>query len=487
MRKTILILAVMLAGAGAVRAALPVADALGEERLGLWRVAVLPWRNPAVNQWRMQSGLTTVGAGYSGRSDGYQWSLGADTYTKYRNSTLWGSAAYANGKDRDVVWCETADRDIVYPYLLADSVGGDLSRETYTFSGGYADRKGRWAWGASLSYRATLEYRDVDPRPKNVVGCLDASAGAAFLLGKDYYAGVSLAFRKYKQSNDIDFKSEMGVDKIFHLTGMGTHYRRFAGAGLDTYYDGYRYGVTADIYPSSGRGVFVSVDMSRFSFDNILSDFNKLPMASASHRAIEAEAGWLSGGERTWWGVAARADAYRRHGRENIFGDAAAGIYPQIGSNEMYADNGTGAGLRGMWGCRFGDGVRFAAMADGAWNRRVTTYIEPWRHSRINAITAALSAGALVDLPHGWLAGADAGVSFYSPFSCGIVFTDRGADSETAELENLELNAYERASTGRTRAGARLSAAHAIAGRYMLQLAAEMRHHDYAITLNLIF
>ena len=322
---------------------------------------------------------------------------------------------------------------------------------------------------------------------KNVVGCLDASAGAAFLLGKDYYAGVSLAFRKYKQSNDIDFKSEMGVDKIFHLTGMGTHYRRFAGAGLDTYYDGYRYGLTADIYPSSGRGVFVSVDMSRFSFDNILSDFNKLPMASASHRAIEAEAGWLSGGERTWWGVAARADAYRRHGRENIFGDAAAGIYPQIGSNEMYADNGTGAGLRGMWGCRFGDGVRFAAMADGAWNRRVTTYIEPWRHSRINAITAALSAGALVDLPHGWLAGADAGVSFYSPFSCGIVFTDRGADSETAELENLELNAYERASTGRTRAGARLSAAHAIAGRYMLQLAAEMRHHDYAITLNLIF
>jgi len=486
MRYGALVIALSL-GCAAAQAVLPVAEAIGEERLGLWHVAALPWQNPAVNQWRMSAGLTRVGAAYAAGDKGHQWSLGADTYTRYKTSTLWGSASYSNGKDDNAVWCETADYDIVYPYILADSVGGALSRERYSFAGGYADRRGRWAWGARLSYAATLEYRAVDPRPKNVVGCLDAAAGAAYEFGRGYYAGASLNFCKYKQSNDIDFKSEMGVDKIFHLTGMGTHYRRFAGAGLSTYYDGYRYGLTADIYPSSGRGFFASADVSRFSFDNILSDFNKLPMASAVHKSIEAEAGWLEGGDKEYWGATARMSAYRRHGSENIFGDAAAGIYPQIGSNDMYADNGTSAGLRGMWGRRFGAASRFAIVADAGWNRRITTYIEPWRQSILNNITATLSAGADVLLPRGWLAGAEAGMSAYRPFSCSLVMTGTGIDPEMRQAEDLVRHDFDYASSGRVRAGGRLWAARTVAGRYMLQLAAEVRHHDYEITLNLIF
>ena len=161
MRYGALVIALSL-GCAAAQAVLPVAEAIGEERLGLWHVAALPWQNPAVNQWRMSAGLTRVGAAYAAADKGHQWSLGADTYTRYKTSTLWGSASYSNGKDDNAVWCETADYDIVYPYILADSVGGALSRERYSFAGGYADRRGRWAWGARLSYAATLEYRDVE-------------------------------------------------------------------------------------------------------------------------------------------------------------------------------------------------------------------------------------------------------------------------------------------------------------------------------------
>lgn len=495
MRLKALILLLTL-GAAHAWAADP-ATAIGEERLGLWHVASLPWQNPAVNQWRMDCGLTRVGAGYSHESagtdrdarfgrGGHNWSVGADTYTKYRTSTLWGAAKYANGLLKDAVWNETADYDIVYPYILADSIGGDLHREQYSFSGGYADHSGRWAWGAELSYLATLEYRDVDPRPRNVVGTLDAAAGAAYRIAGDYYAGVSFNFRKYKQSNDIDFKSEMGVDKIFHLTGMGTHYRRFAGTALSTYYDGYRYGVGADIYPASGRGFFLSVAMSRFSFDNILSDLNKLPMASAWHKTIAVEAGWLARADRFYGGVSARTAAYRRHGSENVFGDAAAGIFPQIGSNEMYADNGTSAALKGLWGLKSGT-LRVASVADAEWQRRVTTYIEPWRHSTVNAVAASLGAGADFVLPHSWLLGAGASVHFYSPFSCDMAYGSAGSDSETVQLDNIEMEAYRLASTHRTRGAARISAAHTVADRYMVQAAAEMRHHDYTFSLSVIF
>ena len=472
-----------------------VTASLGEERLGVWHMATLPYRNPAINQWRMSTGLTRVDGAYTSRTDHgdvdtrlgsgeHAWSAGADTYTKYRSSTLWGAARYLNGSVEDAVWCETADPGIVYPYLLADSVGGDMKQEKYAFSGGYADNKGRWAWGAELSYEATLAYRDVDPRPKNVVGKLDAAVGIAYAIGQSYHAGISLNFRKYKQTNDIDFKSEMGVDKIFHLTGMATHYNRFGGDALSTYYDGYRYGVSADFYPSAGQGVFASCALSRFSFDNILTGLNKLPMASAWHKSIEVECGWLQPGAHTYAGGSAHFSAYRRHGSENIFGDASAGIYPQIGSNAMYADNGTSAGAKGMWGLYFGNGSRFSAMADATWHRRVTTYVEPWRHSRVNDITVSIGAGTDFVLPHRWLFSAGADAVFYRPFDCAMTFTEAGSDSEMRQLEAIELHCHDLAVNAQTGGGVALGIARTIADRYMLRLSADWHRRTYTQSIH---
>jgi hypothetical protein len=37
-----------------------------------------------------------------------------------------------------MLWNENADYDVIYPYVAADSIGGDMKFENYTFSGGYA-------------------------------------------------------------------------------------------------------------------------------------------------------------------------------------------------------------------------------------------------------------------------------------------------------------------------------------------------------------
>ena len=86
-----------------------------------------------------------------------------------------------------------------------------------------------------------------------MTGLLAVSAGAGRRIAGSYFGALSLNYAKYKQTDDIDFVSQLGVEKIYHLTGLGNHYCRFAGVGAESYYNGNRYGLTANLYPSSGR------------------------------------------------------------------------------------------------------------------------------------------------------------------------------------------------------------------------------------------
>lgn len=88
------------------------------------------------------------------------------SFIRKGNSSLWGEARYKNGKKTGRRWNETSDYLLLYPYVMGDTVGGDLKSEQYYFSGGYAYRKGSYTIGAEGSYGADIEYRNADPRPK---------------------------------------------------------------------------------------------------------------------------------------------------------------------------------------------------------------------------------------------------------------------------------------------------------------------------------
>ena len=88
------------------------------------------YHNPVINQFRKPYSLNTVGISFNARSENHALNqqqgdserLGAfdaQSYMKHGNSTLWGHAYYHNGSVRNVVWNETSDYDMVYPYLLA--------------------------------------------------------------------------------------------------------------------------------------------------------------------------------------------------------------------------------------------------------------------------------------------------------------------------------------------------------------------------------
>lgn len=71
-------------------------------------------------------------------------------------TTVWGHAGYRSGKIKSVCWNETSDFELLYPYIMADTAGGDLNTESYTFCGGYSRIYKHFSWGLSGDYRAMI-------------------------------------------------------------------------------------------------------------------------------------------------------------------------------------------------------------------------------------------------------------------------------------------------------------------------------------------
>lgn len=90
--------------------------------------------NPAMQSYRYSASINRLQAGmdYSKASrparleDGTGSSTGygcIDAYLHKGKATLWGNAVYRNGTTRNVRFSETTDYQLLYPYLMADTVG----------------------------------------------------------------------------------------------------------------------------------------------------------------------------------------------------------------------------------------------------------------------------------------------------------------------------------------------------------------------------
>ena len=357
--------------------------------------AVMAYDNPALMIWRNDSSLSTLSAVY--RSQPRVGAFKARSYIHVGPHTLWGGASYHNGKTADQQWCEASDYHLVYPYVTADSIGGRLNMERYAFDGGWAGRYGRWTLGTSLSYVAGHYYRSVDPRPRNVTGTLDLGVGATYRFAPDYVVGLSANYQRYRQSNDIEFVSELGETKIYHLTGLGHSYVRFDGLGKDCDYTANRLGAQADLYGTGRSALFASVAYQRLTMTYILNDLNNLPMATVAQNHVRAQAGWRlqTGGHRLT--LAADYGYMRRLGTENIFGDPASNQYPRIGSATMYLHRLFEGGVRVVYD-RTGAVWQYGAAVGADYMNSRQEYADPWtRQSHVGWHPYATARMALRD------------------------------------------------------------------------------------------
>lgn len=445
--------------------------------------------NPAIMQWRQNYSYTEISGNYrySGENKAIDvqrgkgsslWSFEADSYIKYKTSTLWGSASYRNGRQRGVSWNESSDASIIYPYFAADSIGGNLHVENYNFAGGYADHNGRWSWGATISYSAGLYYRNVDPRPRNTTSRLDAAVGGAMRIGAtDYNAGVSANYRKYKQSCDIEFVNELSDNSIWHVTGLGTHYERFASSGYNHYYNGNRWGASVNLFPSSQKGAVASAAYHSFKFDHILTSFNKLPLETATDNSIDISAGWLAPGAVHDWAAVASMTHGKRTGTENIFGDASGNVYPQIGSLDLYTHAYTTARLNLLWQWHPSASAMLSVSPEAVWSHSREKYADPRRELLLSSVTPAVTVRGTSMLGNRWTA------SLQLHFACSLP-VDNSCDLPynskiPAGLQDVDIFRYNILSKSYTTTSVGASATRSLNDRYALALSAYYSHSGY--------
>lgn len=322
-------------------------------------VAALPYEaNPAAMFTRFDSSRSTFNAigSYLGSDEPWVMQEGsghllgglqAHSYMRLTPATVvWGGAEFSTGQRRNLRWTEAVDYDRIAPYVLGDSVGGDLSERRYSFYGGYAGRRGNWGWGAKAGYVASIDYRDRDPRDKIVVSDLNIDLGATRTVGQ-YDLGVGARLNVYNQDCDLEFYNPVNNIRVYVFTGLGTVYSRFSGNSAEnTAYDGLGYRIALTLTPRSGIGAWGAVSYRQDYMKQILRDFNNLTLTHADTYHLEGEAGWK--GTAGIVTLAPMAELkWRRHiGTENLFGSSVGTDYNRIGDHTYYYSDRVGASVK---------------------------------------------------------------------------------------------------------------------------------------------
>lgn len=294
------------------------------------------YETPALRSGAFSGSLTELSVGYELRREGQaveqQKGDGEDfgrfAARSYKHisdkATVWGNAGYARGLKHNVVWNSASDYDLVFPYVTADSIGGDVKSEEYTFGGGYGHRSGRYTWGAGAGVRALHEYRDVNPRIRNISIDIDVRAGASMRIGT-YRLGLSAALRVYKQTDQkIKYAGTLGDKSVYHLSGLGSHYAGFEGnANSEVRYLGSGCGATLVLVPAAGReGLHLTAGYDYLRIEKVLPGSNSLTLQKVMPHTFRGEAAWVRGtGDALRWGVALKARYDYRRGQEGIVDD----------------------------------------------------------------------------------------------------------------------------------------------------------------------
>lgn len=263
----------------------------------------------------------------SGLAEGY---VDVKTGVRFnKNTRLLGGATYRRGVKRNVRWNTTSDFMLLYPYVLADSTGGDLQSETYAFHGSYVLKKGKAIFGLRGKYRALHEYRQVDPRPRNITSDFNAAASVGYDLGT-VTADLTASYRKYHQLQSVDFYNNRGASTSeMHFTGLGSHYGRFASTGtyVNTRYKGNGFSTSLGLRSNGGEGWTAGLGYTYFDVVRHLINQNEAPFSNLAIQQADAFVFYRRLSGRIVFSLGADARYECRLGTENVIDNLAGGMF----------------------------------------------------------------------------------------------------------------------------------------------------------------
>ncbi len=410
--------------------------------------------NPALQKFKLPFSLSAISlsfkrdskpkslAPFEGEGEG---TAGIETkaYIHSRSAVIFGEASYRNGTLFNLQWNEQGNDDIFHPYIIADATGGNLREEQYEFSAGYNILSGKFSWGISGGYLATLSYRQVDPRPKTSLGDLFVDLGFGYKFRDNLIAACAAGFEKIRSHTEISFVNELGQSKIYHLTGLGTHYNRFVGSGSNVYNDLYNFKGSLNLLSISNSGPFFTIDGEWGMCKNVIVDLNRIPLATLKNEKLSMQLGWRSKQSAIVWGSDATVSLNIRRGYEGIFGDPLSSSFPKIGELEMYFSHNQSWVLHGFVEFHNPRYLPFLS-ASLDFTRRKDTYQEPFRQFLAQGLSANLIAGASVMFANKHLLSVKIELLKKWAFSNYIIFNNpETVDWEVISLENNTLRYIE--------------------------------------------
>ena len=206
------------------------------------------------------------------------------------SSTVWGEASYTTGKQHDIKWNSTSDYDLLQPYILADTAGGDTRRERYTISGGYAARINRLTLGGEMLVRAEQEYRGRDPRMRGIVTDLTLRIGSGY------------DFMRYRVGASIEAN---GMTLLLHAS------------------------------PIDHSGIYCDLSLDEHRYHRKLAEFNSMPLTDLYNEHAGVTVGWKRDKDYRL-ATLAHLDYTRRTGNEHVGGTSDARYFPVIACLTMY-------------------------------------------------------------------------------------------------------------------------------------------------------
>ena len=252
---------------------------------------------------------------------------------------VWGNVFYKNGTRKNVKWNESSDYDKIFPYVMADSVGGNLSLEEYYVEGGYNRKMKNFNFGIKADYRALIEYRNRDPRPKNTISDLNFGLGISSKITTEKIISLNILLNKYSQANELKFFNQLGNPEVYHFNGLGVYSNLFRNNNKRVYFDGNGYGFQLAYLNATKKGLMGSIGYSTSSIEKILTNLQSLVSSTINENKYSFNISYSTPDLSFFKGIKLSSQFRNRKGTEGIFFNETSSNYKKIGEATRYDYN----------------------------------------------------------------------------------------------------------------------------------------------------
>lgn len=307
--------------------------------------------------------------------------------------SLWGKAFYNNEKIKRVNFNETLNYQYVYPYVMADTVGGDLNAETYYFGGGLSKKIGALRYGFQGSFKGIQSFRNKDPRPKNISSDVNFSLSVAKELPRERAVSLDLTLQKYNQNNGLTFVRELGFPLVYHDAGLGVYNEILAGTRLQAYYKAFGIGTQLNFVPTNLNGFSAQVGYTKFGLSKELSSVvddvsevkeDNIHLALAYHLQLQKQS----------FIVKLKGSFIKRDGIEATFANIGGTSPYKVTEETRYINEKTNMQLQATYG-NTAKKLNWFIGVDGSFTNSNENYILPDRFINYQSLNLGTFVSAL--------------------------------------------------------------------------------------------